>query len=174
MGTSLRIALETGAEDERPVFLAGTFNDWQAGQETYRMQQDIPGYYSYIFSDTTLLEYPMEFKFTRGTWKQVETDSYGGYVYNHKLEASTDLVTIHVPRWKMDGQFWNEKFLPIIETINEHFEIPQLITTRRISALLPWDYYQTDKHYPVLYLQDGQNLKNWMLRTTRTWLKVNT
>ena len=31
---------------------------------------------------------------------------------------------------------------------------------RRISALLPHDYDETDKNYPVLYLQDGQNLFN--------------
>lgn len=47
---------------------------------------------------------------------------------------------------------------PIIQTIDEHFEIPQLIKTRRITALLPWDYHHSDTRYPVLYLQDGQNL----------------
>lgn len=52
----------------------------------------------------------------------------------------------------------NPELLPIIKVISEHFEIPQLIKTRRISALLPHDYDQTDKRYPVLYLQDGQNL----------------
>lgn len=49
-------------------------------------------------------------------------------------------------------------FNPIIEVIDHQFEIPQLIKTRRIAALLPYDYYTTDKRYPVLYLQDGQNL----------------
>jgi len=50
------------------------------------------------------------------------------------------------------------QYKPIIHTIDEHFEIPQLIKTRRITALLPWNYNRTDKRYPVLYLQDGQNL----------------
>lgn len=53
-------------------------------------------------------------------------------------------------------------FSPIIETIEEAYEIPHLNATRRISALLPHDYHTTDKHYPVLYLQDGQNLFNPM------------
>ncbi len=53
---------------------------------------------------------------------------------------------------------YNPDLLPIIKTIDEHFEIPQLIRTRRITALLPWNYHETDKRYPVLYLQDGQNL----------------
>ncbi len=47
---------------------------------------------------------------------------------------------------------------PIIRIIEEEYEIPQLQRTRRISALLPFDYEQSGKSYPVLYLQDGQNL----------------
>ena len=54
------------------------------------------------------------------------------------------------------------EFRPIIKVIEEAYEIPQLQATRKISALLPHDYYETDKHYPVLYLQDGQNLFNPM------------
>ncbi|MEM7187189.1 MAG: alpha/beta hydrolase-fold protein [Bacteroidota bacterium] len=52
------------------------------------------------------------------------------------------------------------EFHPIIEVIKEAYEIPHLNATRKISALLPHDYYHTDKRYPVLYLQDGQNLFN--------------
>ncbi|MFD2914723.1 alpha/beta hydrolase [Psychroserpens luteus] len=52
------------------------------------------------------------------------------------------------------------EFDPIIEVIEEAYEIPHLDATRKISAVLPHDYYETDKHYPVLYLQDGQNLFN--------------
>jgi len=49
-------------------------------------------------------------------------------------------------------------YAPIIETIEEEYEIPQLDRKRRISALLPYNYYKTEKHYRVLYLNDGQNL----------------
>ncbi len=47
---------------------------------------------------------------------------------------------------------------PIVEIIEEAYEIPQLGRKRRIAALLPHDYYQSEKRYPVLYLNDGQNL----------------
>ncbi len=50
------------------------------------------------------------------------------------------------------------QFTPIIEVIEDAYEIPQLNRKRRISALLPGDYYNTDKTYRVLYLKDGQNL----------------
>lgn len=51
-------------------------------------------------------------------------------------------------------------FEPIIEVIEEAYVVPHLSATRKISALLPHDYYNTIKRYPVLYLQDGQNLFN--------------
>ena len=38
------------------------------------------------------------------------------------------------------------------------FFIPQLNTSRRICIYLPQGYNETKKHYPVMYLQDGQNL----------------
>ena len=52
----------------------------------------------------------------------------------------------------------DHKFRPIIKVIADNFEIPQLNTERRIYALLPYDYNLTDRKYPVLYLQDAQNL----------------
>ncbi|MFC5411344.1 alpha/beta hydrolase [Larkinella bovis] len=45
-----------------------------------------------------------------------------------------------------------------METVSEEFAVPQLGTTRRIRVLLPHDYDAGDARYPVLYLNDGQNL----------------
>lgn len=45
-----------------------------------------------------------------------------------------------------------------VKIISEKFEMPQLQTTRRIWIYLPPDYDQSRKKYPVIYLQDGQNL----------------
>jgi len=52
------------------------------------------------------------------------------------------------------------EFDPIIEIVEEEYEIPHLGAKRKISALLPFDYYNSNKVYPVLYLQDAQNLFN--------------
>ncbi|MFU8861599.1 MAG: alpha/beta hydrolase [Cyclonatronaceae bacterium] len=59
---------------------------------------------------------------------------------------------------RKEGQDYDPDLMPLIDIISEAFEIPQLIKTRRITALLPYDYYETERRYPVLYLQDGQNL----------------
>lgn len=72
-----------------------------------------------------------------------------------------------------------QSFYPKIEILNEAYEIPQLGRKRRISVLLPHNYYETDKRYPVLYLHDGQNLfdeyapyGNWGVDKTLTWLSA--
>jgi predicted alpha/beta superfamily hydrolase len=52
----------------------------------------------------------------------------------------------------------NKHLLPIIEVISDEVKAPPLGRKRRIAALLPYDYNETGKHYPVIYLQDGQNL----------------
>ncbi len=44
--------------------------------------------------------------------------------------------------------------------IEEAYYIDEFDTTRKISALLPYDYKKSKRHYKVLYLQDGQNLFN--------------
>ncbi len=52
----------------------------------------------------------------------------------------------------------DSEFLPKIKVFSDEVEPPPLGRKRRIAALLPYDYDETDKRYPVLYLQDGQNL----------------
>jgi predicted alpha/beta superfamily hydrolase len=46
-----------------------------------------------------------------------------------------------------------------VHLLNQDFFMPQLNRHRRIWIYLPTDYHQhTEKSYPVLYMQDGQNL----------------
>jgi predicted alpha/beta superfamily hydrolase len=158
MSKTCTIRLTTVPDDPRPVFIAGTFNNWQAGSTNYQLDQIEPGVYQYIFAEDQLPEFPLEFKFMRGSWSDEETDSYGSKVHNHRQEAFQEVIAVDVPRWRSAGKAYQDQFLPKIQVIDEEFEIPQLIKTRRIAAILPHDYHTTDRRYPVLYLQDGQNL----------------
>ena len=45
-----------------------------------------------------------------------------------------------------------------VTVIDEAFEIPQLGRTRRIWLYKPANHDRSDKTYPVVYMQDGQNL----------------
>ncbi len=49
-------------------------------------------------------------------------------------------------------------YMPIVEVVQERFYIPQLERYRKIYALLPYNYYHSNKSYKVLYMHDAQNL----------------
>ena len=71
------------------------------------------------------------------------------------LRSTTGISTLeHTPSDILE----KDHLLPQIKLLADKFEIPQLEKERRIWALLPHDYDVSEKHYPVLYLQDAQNL----------------
>ncbi len=155
----LSLHLTTPADSHLPVFIAGNFNGWQAGEEACRLQQHSDGSYSFIFTDKEQLPSPLEYKYNRGSWDSAELDEYGRSVPNRSIgPRGISEIRDHVPHWLRAGLAYSPAFLPQGKVIAEQFEIPQLIKTRRISALLPHDYDTSSRHYPVLYLQDGQNL----------------
>lgn len=154
----LTLELTTLRQDDRPVYVAGNFNEWKGQDERYRMEQVEETKFRFTFPEGTILPSPFEYKYLRGDWTEEELDASGNGIGNRRLEHPTDFVQDTVPHWKRNGLHYNPDLLPQIQVLDENFEIPQLIKTRRIAALLPHDYEQTDKHYPVLYLQDGQNL----------------
>lgn len=149
--------------DIRPAYLTGNFNNWNPEDKRYRMKRISKGHFEFTFSKAEQLPTPFEFKFTRGGWENQELDRYGNATENHRIERptalKTSLVETFVCRWKSYGLPFDPHFLPLIQLISNEFYIPQLKKTRRIQVLLPFDYAQkTEKRYPVLYLQDGQNL----------------
>ena len=154
------LQLITTTDDDRPVYVAGTFNNWAAGDETYRMDPgDRPGRYRRTFHFEGDDRRRVEYKYTRGGWESVELAPNGQSALNHTRHTDEPWRTPdRVENWASSNLHYQERYLPRIEIISEAFEIPELIRTRRVAALLPHDYYATDKRYPVLYLQDGQNL----------------
>lgn len=157
LSDSLMLEVTTAIDDDRPVFIAGNFNGWRVKDEQYRMELIQERKYRYVFPGDHSLPRPLEYKYTRGGWHDQELDRHGRPIPNRMLKVPGGIVKDFVPAWQTDASY-QARFLPLIQVIHEAFEIPQLIRTRRISALLPWDYHQSDKRYPVLYLQDGQNL----------------
>lgn len=151
---------QSSAEDSRPVYLAGNFNNWDPADEAFRLRskEENPHHFSITLDDISSLPDTLEYKFTRGGWENAELDQFGNEILNHVISKHSGCVDDAVPHWKHDGIAFDEAYRPIVNIISEHFELPQLIKTRRIAALLPHDYYESDTRYPVLYLQDGQNL----------------
>lgn len=157
--TRKQLQLITNTDDNRPIYVAGSFNGWQVAEAPYRLQPGKePGHWEITLElpdDTVFIEY----KYTRGGWECVELGDDGTTDFNHRRYLADNWsLPDRVTNWASAGLHYQQKFLPVIAVIDEAFEIPQLIRTRRVTALLPHDYHHTDKRYPVLYLQDGQNL----------------
>jgi predicted alpha/beta superfamily hydrolase len=58
---------------------------------------------------------------------------------------------------------------PQVHILDEHFNLPELQSERRVWLYLPAEYDHTDKHYPVIYMQDGQNLFDQYTASYQEW-----
>lgn len=156
----LNIILTTDEDDERPVYISGNFNDWVTQDKAFEMEKVGQGIYHFKFDSN--FKYPEEllYKFTRGDWSEVEIDKYGNRTENRSCKKQNGVHKEHVDKWRRNWLPFKPNFLPKVKLISEEFEIPQLNKTRRVWALLPYDYESSNESYPVLYLQDAQNLFN--------------
>ncbi|HRI61324.1 MAG TPA: alpha/beta hydrolase-fold protein, partial [Saprospiraceae bacterium] len=141
------------------LFLAGNINDWQPNDERFRFQPNGDGSYGLVFqADLDTLEY----KITRGDWSAAEGDAAGRELPNRifKPGAPENELWMRVESWtdlyrKGQGFTLPENLL----LLHPDFFMPQLGRSRRIWACLPPDYWANPKQrYPVVYMQDGQNL----------------
>ncbi|MBO9617868.1 MAG: alpha/beta hydrolase [Niabella sp.] len=138
------------------IFLAGNRNGWNPHANEYQFQKQGSGYRLSIPAEKGLLE----FKLTRGSWEQGETGGSGESVGNRRLQINSDTV-IHVTVKGWQDHFTkNEKMHTASEnvTIVDRFYMPQLKRYRTLRIYLPPGYNKNQKRYPVVYLQDGQNV----------------
>lgn len=158
--TGLHIILTTDEDDARPVYISGNFNNWRTQDKEFLMEKIGADSYHYKFPHD--FDYPVEllYKFTKGDWSEVEIDSNGNRTENRSTLKHTGVQEEHVARWRRNWLPFKQSFLPQVLLISDEFEIPQLNKTRKIWALLPHDYDTSNESYPVMYLQDAQNLFN--------------
>ncbi len=154
------INLATDEDDNRPVYIAGNFNNWVTQDRRYQMKKTGEGKYSFSFPDYTSLPQELAYKFTKGDWSEVEIDRYGNKTPNRICQPFVGIKEEHVDRWRKNWLPYRPSQLPQVKLISHSFEIPQLNKERKIWALLPHDYDTSTETYPVLYLHDAQNLFN--------------
>jgi predicted alpha/beta superfamily hydrolase len=158
--TILTLELTT-TQDDRPVFVSGNFCNWYPDLKEFQMQKVTDGKYRLQFPADVLLKYPkVEYKYTRGGWDHAEIDQFGNKSVNRVTELSNELIEDKVLYWRNAGSTaYLKRLLPEIHVIDEEFAMPQLGTHRKINILLPADYKEDiTKSYPVIYMQDAQNL----------------
>lgn len=139
-----------------PVYLAGSFNNWNPGQP--RMQfENRGGVYSISIS---LQKGSYEYKLTRGSWETGEAGTGGANAPNRVLQVTADtVIELSVLEWA--DHFGAQKRPTAnrnVQIIDTAFYMPQLNRYRRIWICLPESYATSRKKYPVLYMHDGQNL----------------
>jgi predicted alpha/beta superfamily hydrolase len=156
----LNILLTTDEDDSRPVYLSGNFNNWHTQDPEFEMEKIGNGLYHYKFENEFVYPDELLYKFTKGDWSEVEIDKYGNRTENRSCKEQSGVRKEHVDKWRKNWLPFKPNFLPKVHLISEEFEIPQLNKTRRVWALLPYDYEESEESYPVLYLQDAQNLFN--------------
>ena len=155
----LRLELLTPVIDDRPVFVTGNFCDWNPNVDLFQLQSTKSGNYTIEFPTDFSLPDVIEYKYTRGGWDHVELSGAGEGIANRILLTGTDCQQDYAPHWRWFGSPFKPEYLPIEEILSTEFGSPELGTSRRVTVILPHDYQQNpDKRYPVLYLNDGQNL----------------
>ncbi|MCB0552845.1 MAG: T9SS type A sorting domain-containing protein [Phaeodactylibacter sp.] len=139
------------------IYVAGSFNGWDSGNAAYILQHQGGEVY-----EITIDPAPgtVEFKFTRGDWQRVEGNASGAYLPNRTLEYTGNPQTeeLQVLSWEDLGGNSGSTAADNVSVISQNFYIPQLDRYRRVWIYLPPDYDTSGRDYPVLYMQDGQNV----------------
>ncbi|MBP7821745.1 MAG: hypothetical protein KA010_02400 [Saprospiraceae bacterium] len=150
------LILTTSRDSVLSIYVTGTFNNWNVADPAYKMTPLGDGRYSLTLPEIN--QKTIEYKYTLGDWNSAELDEYGNETRNRKASITSGQIKDSVKRWKNKGKIYKESLQPIIELVDDAFFIPQLKKSRRVRVVLPHDYYVTTKSYPVIYMQDGQNL----------------
>lgn len=151
---------------ENDIYVAGSFNNWHPGRADYRMQKIENGTY-FLEIDSLTEGEEIAYKFTRGSWEKVERDSVGKDIPNRLLTVHHQAITYHtIANWE---NMTDPQTVGHVQVLNAAYFMPQLNRTRRVWAYLPPDYFLGKQRYPIIYLQDGQNLFDNTLAFSGEW-----
>lgn len=149
-------AIPSNTPSDADIYVASNFNGWDPGDSNYILTNNGTGTHQITFTPSVGT---LEFKFTRGSWSSVEGNAQGNTIANRTLSYSGGKQNINVSilSWEDQGSGTGTA-TENVEIMDENFNIPQLNRTRRVWIYLPPNYDTSTKSYPVLYMQDGQNL----------------
>lgn len=156
----LTIHIKATPPANKEIFIAGSFNRWNPGDQSYKLTKAND---EYIISLPDSIRGDVEFKFTLGSWEAVELNSDGSGVPNRTFtipQTGTATYSAIITTWQNPAALkprahTASKNVSVIDTA---FVIPQLGRTRRIWVYTPPDYASSKKKYAVLYMHDGQNV----------------
>lgn len=149
-------AIPADTPTDAQIYMASSLNNWNPKDDAYLLKKDDSGQYQITLPPQNQ---KVEYKFTLGSWDRVEADAEGHQIPNRVLESTngTAVVENTILSWQR-AEEKKHSLSDQVKILSEHFSIPQLKTTRRIWIYLPDDYSVSKKSYPVIYMEDGQNL----------------
>ena len=158
-GLTIRLTVPESTPAAATVYVAGSFNNWNPAAEGYRLARE---------GDVCTITLPdsirgsLEFKFTLGSWESVELSASGGDVPNRTFTvppAGAITWTGTVAAWRTGPAAPRPHTATAsVSVLSDSFGVPQLGRARRVWLYLPPGYVASHRRYPVLYLQDGQNV----------------
>lgn len=141
------------------IYLVGSPNSWNPASTQYQLQPDGFGARTVTIPEGTGT---VNYKFTRGgSWSTVEGNASGGFLPDRSFtfNGSPQTLTLTIQSWEdISGSGSNSTAASNVQVLNNAFLMPQLSRNRKVWVYLPPDYHTSTKTYPVLYMQDGQNL----------------
>ncbi len=148
-------SLPSNTPEGTKIFISGDFEGWTGGQKSYELE--FTGAYYKIILPANLKS--ISFKFTRGSWDQVEVNQDGNQIENRIIDLSLkkQFLYFSIKNWK-DYIDTKSSLSANVKILSEGFEMPNLNKKRRIWIYLPPNYHESFERYPVLYMHDGQNL----------------
>lgn len=151
--------LPVSTPENTSVFISGNFNGWNPGDPAFQLQPRGGAMYSLTLPDL-MPPYFLEFKFTGGSWAQVEGDGAGNYLPNRTYSyfGGADTLRLEIQSWEHLSVPNGSTAGSRVKIISNEFDIPQLGRDRRVWIYLPVGYEEGNTRYPVLYMNDGQNL----------------
>lgn len=148
------------------IFISGTFEGWSGGQDSYILSNSDGNFSITLPREKDSIAY----KFTRGSWESVETDSIGNSIPNrtYAFKNEKDTIKINILGWA-DSSLKMSTAQKNVSLLSGNFEIPQLNRERPIWVYLPPNYESSKKSFPVLYMHDGQNLFDNLTSFSGEW-----
>jgi predicted alpha/beta superfamily hydrolase len=140
------------------IFVAGNFNGWNPGINGVDLLKENSKPFIEI---NNLSKGDYQFKFTRGNWQAVESKKNGQQIENRTCSLTADtVIKIVIENWQDDfpAVVRQHTITSGVQIMDTAFPMPQFQTTRKIWLYLPPDYLKNKKYYPVMYMQDGQNI----------------
>jgi len=164
------VVTEVATKKDDDIYVSGTFNNWNPKDINYKLKPFAGGRKSIVLKDVASGNYA--YKFTRGSFDKVECMADGREINDRLVDVSSDVsVDIKIAGWKDDYPERPKRYTasPQVKVIDTAFYIPELKRKRRIWVYLPKGYTTSEKKYPVLYMQDGQNLFNEQTAAFGEW-----